>query len=303
MFFFGKKGSGKVYRAQRLHIHKTGELKRHVYYLAETIGERSVFHYKNLEQTAQYIETELSKNDIDYQIQTFKIKNVPYKNIYVKKEGLNSDAGAIIVGAHYDTIMGTPGADDNASAVAVLLELIKQFKSVKTNHPMIFVFFTLEEPPSFGDSKMGSHIFARALRKKNEKVHFMISLEMLGFYSERKIQEYPSPILEHTYPKKGNFIAVVGTHEYGVVTNEFYENFSRNISFNAEILIAPASLPGVDFSDHRSFWAHDYPAFMITDTAFYRNKNYHKKTDTPGTLNYKKMNNILNGLYLTFKEM
>lgn len=277
------------------------KLREHVYYLAETVGPRSTV--KALTKVASYIENELKNNGIEPAFQEFLVNGKSYKNIYLQIPGKNHKLPAVVIGAHYDSWKGTPGADDNASGVAVLLELAKKLNSQQVERDIYLVFFTLEEPPHFRSDQMGSYQFAQMLKKKKTHLYFMASLEMLGFYSEEKIQNYPDERMLKTYPAEGNFVAVISNPKSGTVTKSFFEIFKKNLTLDAQILIAPDHVRGVDASDHLSFWRSGYPAFMITDTAFFRNKNYHRSGDTADTLNYTKMGEVVDGLYKTIIDI
>ena len=267
-------------------------LSNRVRYLAEDIGERSVLKYASLNAAADYIEAELKKVGLAPRRQSFQADGKNYHNIYFIKRGSSFEkdkTGALVLGAHYDTVSGTPGADDNASAVAVLLELAGVLANKQFRRDIHFVFFTLEEPPYFASREMGSYVYASSLKEENVDVELMVCLEMLGFYSDEKIQKYPSALLKLMYPSKGNFIGVVSNRKYKSVLDRFYKILARRLDFGAEAVAAPESLQGVDFSDHRNFWRFDFPALMITDTAFYRNERYHRADDTWDTLDYPKM--------------
>lgn len=194
----------------------------------------------------------------------------------------------MIVGAHYDVCGEQPGADDNASAVAGLLEIARFAKRHEAELPyrVDFVAYALEEPPFFGTTKMGSYVHAKYLYENDIKVRGMICLEMIGFFTDRKkSQRYPLPFMGLFYPGTGNFIGVVSN--YG--SSSFAKQVSRHLkatAVNVETLKTPSILTGVDFSDHRNYWKFGYSAVMITDTAFYRNPNYHEPSDTMETLDY-----------------
>ncbi|MES0490068.1 MAG: M20/M25/M40 family metallo-hydrolase [Leptospirales bacterium] len=286
---------------QEVTLHMNDKLRSHVHYLAEEIGPRSTA--ETLSKVATYIKNELKNHGIEPATQEYLVNGETYENIYLQIPGKNRKLPAIVIGAHYDSWKGTPGADDNASGVAVLLELAKKLNSQQMNRNIYLVFFTLEEPPNFRSDRMGSYKFAQMLKNKNIDLYFMASLEMLGYYSEKKIQTYPDKRMLKTYPAEGNFVAVVANPKSGNIAKTFFGAFKKNLTFDAQILIAPGRLQGVDASDHLSFWRSGYPAIMVTDTAFFRNKNYHRSGDTVDTLNYEKMGEVVNGLYGTLLEL
>jgi Zn-dependent M28 family amino/carboxypeptidase len=201
-----------------------------------------------------------------------------------------------LVGAHYDTAVFTPGADDNASGVAVLLELARLFQSVSSARTVRFAFFSTEEPPFFRTDDMGSRRYVERLKTRAETVSAMLCLEMVGYFSDEKSsQKYP-PLLRFFYPSEGNFAAVVG--DFG--SRQLVRRVAREIRASCRVPVESASLPrpvpGVDFSDHLNFWREGIPAVMVTDTAFYRNPHYHGPTDTPDKLDYILMSELTKGL-------
>lgn len=273
-----------------------------VRYLSHNIGQRSFLDIKRLNEAALYIEEKLISINYKVERQEFYFRGNSYFNIITKIKGINPDKRPIVIGAHYDTVVGTPGADDNASGVAALLELARLGISSRPVRDIIFVAFCLEEPPVFMTSRMGSFIFAKSLRQKGIKIEGMISLEMLGYFSDRKgSQLYPLSVFRLFYPNQGDFVAFVGNISSRSFTRRFLNIFRSVSSFPVESLNAPSIIPGVDFSDHRSFWRFGYPAFMITDTAFYRNPNYHGPGDVSSTLDYQRMEELVIGLYKTIK--
>lgn len=280
-------------------------LRDTVSYLSEKIGERSYLKTGKLTLAADFIEKKLISFGCSTQKQEVPYKNNIYFNICSEVKGTGvSDSGIIVIGAHYDSVVGTPGADDNASGVAGLLELARLTSEYPLNRTVRFVAFTLEEPPAFMTSRMGSYVYAESLRDEGVKVHGMISLEMLGYFCDIEgCQLYPSSIFSLFYPKKGDFISFVGNLSSRAFTREVEKAFREVSSFPVESLSAPSLIPGVDFSDHRSFWKFGFRAFMITDTAFYRNPNYHSPGDTAGTLNYEKLAEVVEGLYKALRNI
>jgi Zn-dependent M28 family amino/carboxypeptidase len=210
---------------------------------------------------------------------------------------IETGAGSIIVGAHYDSVPGSPGADDNASGVAVLIELARM------GLPARFVAFANEEMPYFLTSEMGSHAFAARARRRGEPINAMLSLEMLGYYrDEPGSQRYPAP-LGVFYPNRGNFIAFVGDLGARRLVRRAVELFRARAQFPSEGVAAPGFIPGVTWSDHWSFRQHHYPAIMVTDTAFYRYPHYHLPSDTPEKLDYLRMARVTLGLAAVIKEL
>lgn len=262
-------------------------LKSDVHHLAQVIGERSAG--AGSKRAAEFISTQIQSAGLERVDQVYSIApGHQERNIEV---GFGKEhPQQVIVGAHYDTAPGTPGADDNASGVAVLLELVRRFGSdpppIK-NSGLRLVFFSTEEPPYFRSEDMGSAHYAKLLQADGKKVRLMICVESVGMFSDEISQEYPLMLMRLKYPGRGNFLALIGTGRFREQTESFGKMLRGPLPL--EVLVAPPALTGVDFSDHLSFWQRGMPAVMLTDTAFYRNKNYHEPSDLPGTLNYNAM--------------
>ena len=241
----------------------------------------------DLETAARYIEQAFRAQGAAVQVQQFPSGGRTVRNIEAGK-------GAIVVGAHYDTVPGSPGADDNASGIAVLLELAAHLKNESL--PVRFVAFANEEPPySFGP-EMGSWAWAKRARERGESIRAMYSLEMLGYYRDTPgSPHYPAP-LGLFYPDRANFIAFVGDLGARRLVRRSIDAFRKHAQFPSEGVAAPGFIPGVTWSDHWSFRQHGYPAMMITDTAFYRYPHYHLPSDTPDKLDYERMARVTLGL-------
>ncbi|MEW6410169.1 MAG: M28 family peptidase [Nitrospirota bacterium] len=272
-------------------------LKKTVYVLSQEIGSRGYLQIRQLEQTADYITEELTSYGYDALFQPYKYQGNTYKNIIAEIKGKKTPEKILIVGAHYDTIMGTPGADDNASGVAGMLETARLLYNRNLDKTVRLVAFTLEEPPLFRSRYMGSYQYAKSLRDKNEAIEGMLSLEMIGYFTDRpKSQYFPLPFFKWFYPDKGNFIALVGNFSSKRFISRVKTAFKRGTELPIESLSAFTCVPGVDFSDHRSFWKFNYNALMVTDTAFYRNLHYHGISDTLETIDYARMAEVVAGL-------
>jgi Zn-dependent M28 family amino/carboxypeptidase len=261
-----------------------------VYQLAQ--AERNV----DLERPARYIEQAFAAHGLAPASHEFVSAGRPVRNVEV-----NPAQTTVVVGAHYDTVPGSPGADDNASAVAALIELAGMLG--KENLPIRFAAFANEELPYFMGPDMGSWVSAKRSRERGEKLRGMLSLEMLGYYSDRPgSQRYPAP-LGLFYPDRGNYIAFVGDlGAFGLVRRSVAA-FRKHSSFPSQWLAGPASIPGVTHSDHWSFRNLGYPAIMVTDTAYNRNPNYHLASDTPDTLDYERMARVTLGLAGVLREL
>jgi len=260
-------------------------------------------NYKNLASlnlAGSYIFNEFQKTGLITKEQSYNVKGNAYKNIIASYGPENGER--IIVGAHYDVCGNQQGADDNASGVAGILEIARQFQKHQpiTKYRYDFVAYTLEEPPFFRTDYMGSHVHAKYLKDNNIAVKAMVSLEMIGYFSDKpKTQEYPLGILKLFYPTKANFIAVVGKIGNGNLTRQFKKGMKKGGAIKVCSISAPASIPGIDYSDHLNYWKYNFEAVMITDTSFFRNENYHQITDTIETLDYQKMAEVIKGVTYT----
>lgn len=259
-------------------------------------------NYKNkpsLDNVAQYIKDKFSEYGFEPVEQTYKVNDITYKNIIASWGPQNSPV--FVVGAHYDVYGEFPGADDNASGVAGIIELARL---IGTNKPELnckieLVAYTLEEPPFFRTEHMGSYVHAASLHKRNAEVIGMACLETIGYFTDSESsQAYPLSLMKLAYPGQGDFIAVVSNFGSSALTDHFMKNLAAT-SVNAEQLKAPSIITGVDFSDHLNYWKFGYKAIMITDTAFYRNANYHQESDTIETLDFEKMAEVIKGVYWT----
>lgn len=279
-------------------------LERTVRFLSEGIGSRGYLQKDALNRAAEYIGSELSGYGYEVRTQPYDVDGVEYRNVFAIKKGLKYPDRVIVVGAHYDTVIGTPGADDNASAVAGMLELARLLKDAPLDRTIHFVAFTLEEPPFFRSRQMGSYVYAENLKKKGVNVEGMICLESIGYFTDRpESQLFPLPFFRLIYPTTGNFIIFAGNFGSKGFLGRAKEGFEKGTELPLETISAPSIIPGMDFSDHRSFWKFGYDAFMVTDTAFYRNPNYHTAGDLPGTLDFKRMSEVVLGLRSSIEKL
>ncbi len=270
-------------------------LHKHVEYLSVEVGERHLWKEHSLSKAAEYIELAFQVSGYTVQRQTYSCYGNSVSNLIAEKTG--TDDEIVVIGAHYDTVPGTPGADDNASGVAGMLELARLHKADLNKKHLIFVAFVNEEPPFFGSTNMGSMVYAEYLKDRKVPLDVMISLEMIGYFCQDPIQQYPLPGMRFFYPKRADFIGVVGNFH-----SSRYVSFLKNVikkysAVNARSLSAPEYVGGISLSDNSSFWHHGYRAVMVTDTSFFRNKNYHRETDTIDTLNFGAMAEVIKGLY------
>jgi hypothetical protein len=254
-----------------------GRLARHVQRLAEDIGERNVWRPAAMHAAAGYIRDEWAAQGYAVREQSYEVGGLRCANLEVAVAG---DGGGpmIVIGAHYDSVQGSPGADDNASGVATLLELSRLFIGT-ADLRLRFVAFANEEPPFFGTRQQGSEVYARQLRRDGSSVELMIALETLGYYSTHERSQHYPPLLGRFYPPRGDFVALVSNLRWFAKLRQFAKAFRESTEFPMEYLVSPAFVPGVSWSDHRAFWRQGYPALMVTDTAFYRYPYYHTPLD------------------------
>ncbi len=272
-------------------------LKKTVNILAKEIGSRDYLDTASLNKAADYISKEFSSYGYDVSYQTYSVNSIEYKNIHIEIKGGKVSEEVIVIGAHYDTVTGTPGADDNASGVAVLLELARLLADKKFDKTIQFVAFTLEEPPFFRTKNMGSYKYAEKLKQAGRNVQGMICLESIGYYLDNpKSQFFPFSFFKWIYPEKGDFLMFVSNLGSRGFMKYIQKGFKNGTDLPYETISATSFVPGVDFSDHRSFWKHGFDAIMLTDTAFYRNPHYHTAGDTPDTLDYERMAEVVAGL-------
>lgn len=259
---------------------------------------RNFANLASLNKAADYIKAEFEDLDCQVTEQRYKVDGNEYRNI-IATFG-EDHAERVIVGAHYDVCGDQPGADDNASAVAGLLETARLLNEQKPNlrHRIDLVAYSLEEPPYFATSNMGSAVHAKAMHEEKAAVKVMICYEMIGYFSdEPDSQQFPDPYLAKLYPHTGNFIIVVGKQGQEEIVARVRELMQASAAIDVQSINLPPSAGLAGLSDHRSYWQYGYQALMINDTSFLRNPNYHKKTDTIDTLDFKKMAEVVNGVY------
>ena len=265
--------------------------------LCRDIGFRTYEDMDRLDKTVRFASGEFASAGFQVSTQSFSFRGRTYQNVIAEKKGAVPSHRTLVIGAHYDTVRTTPGADDNGSGVAGLLGIARLLKDRTLPRTVRLVAFALEEPPVYRSRNMGSYHYAENLNKKREEVEGMICLEMIGFFSDREgSQHYPLPFMNLKFPKTGNFIALVGNRKSREFTHRMAGGFRKATDLPAITLNAPAIVVGIDFSDHWSFNKFGIPAFMVTDTAFYRNPNYHAPTDLPETLDYTRMAKVIEGL-------
>jgi len=285
-------------------------LQDHLRTLTKTIGERSVYFPKNLEKAADYIVSVYQDMGLQVRREPYEYRDFRVANVVAELSFGANPSRHYLLGAHYDSVAGTVGADDNASAVAVQLETARSLKALESMEDLDlaikFVSFALEEPPVFNTPYMGSKVYARKARKEREKIDGMICLEMVGYTCrEQGCQGYPFPLMFMGYPKKGDFIGIVGNLGSRQLTLILYDAFQKNLRLPVVKLLVPFKgwlVPSVRLSDHSSFWDQGYNAVMVTDSAFYRNPHYHLPSDTMEKLDYPFMAEVVKSLLIFFQS-
>jgi hypothetical protein len=272
-------------------------LRRDVAALCE-LGERNTLIPDNLHSAAALIGRELAAAGYRVERQTYHVERdaVDVHNLIVEIRGSTRPKEIVVIGAHYDSVTGTVGADDNASGAAALLALARHFARAKPQRTLRFVAFANEEPPHFQTQDMGSWQYAKLCHDRGDKIIAMLSLESLGYYDTTPgSQKYPAP-LSTFYPDTANFIAFASNIGSRSLTARCAKAFRARTSFPLETASLPEAVTGIGWSDQWSFWQFGWPAIMVTDTAPYRNPNYHEASDRPGTLDYPRMGQVVEGL-------
>jgi hypothetical protein len=281
---------------------KTGRLREHVLALSETFHPRDWENPANLDRCADYIAGHFERAGAAVEFQDFPVEGKRYRNV-IGRFGVGKER-KIIVGAHYDACGEMPGADDNASGVAGLLELARMIGENPPDTEVELVAYTLEEPPFFGGPQMGSAIHAKSVAGEKARITGVIVLEMIGYFNDEPgSQTFPIPALKAVYPDRGNFITVVSRWDQGDWISKLKTAMKGATDLPVYSFRGPESLPGVDFSDHRNYWPHGIPSAMITDTAFFRNKAYHTADDTAGRLDYDRMGMVVVAVYEAIREL
>lgn len=287
------------------------ELRANVQKLAGEIGERNMWHYAKLNAAADFIENSFSQAGLMTRRDTYEIRGQTCHNIEAEVPGSRPEI--IVVGAHYDSVFGSPGANDNGSGAAAVLALAKRFAAHETegtpprrapNKTLRFVAFVNEEPPYFLSGEMGSQVYAGRCKERGDKISAMISLETIGYFSDApNSQTYPSPGLGLFYPKVGNFIGFVSNVRSRTLLRRVIALFRKHAKIPSEGASLPAFVPGVSWSDHWSFWQQGYPAIMVTDTAPFRYPYYHSSSDTSDKLDYDRFTLVVSGMEKVIQEL
>ena len=276
------------------------QLRDDVFTLAGTIGERNLSKPEQLRQAESFLAASLARMGYTVRWKPYQCDGHEVSNLEAELPGTTHPTEIVLIGAHYDSVgykaVHTPGADDNASGCAGVLALARAFVGHPQPRTIRFVLFVNEEPPYFWTDRMGSLVYAKQCKAESQNIVAMLSLEMLGLYrQEQGTQDYP-PLVGLVFPSTGDFIAFIGVEEAGPLVQRCVGAFRATVDFPSEGAALPRLIPRIASSDHWSFWKQGYPAAMVTDTAIYRNANYHKSTDTPDTLDYERMARVVQGL-------
>ena len=279
-------------------------LQRDIEKLGNEIGERNFLHYKELMAAADFLDASFAQTGYKVQRQEYTIDNQTYYNLEVEIPGTQRADEIVIIGGHYDSVSGSPGANDNGTGAAATLELARLFAGKKPSRTLRFVEFVNEEPPFFFSEGMGSLVYASRCKQRSENVVAMLSLETIGCYSDKiGSQQYPIPQLSSIYPLQGNFISFIGNMASGALVREAIASFRRNTQFPSEGTALPNEITGVSWSDQWSFWQQGYPGIMVTDTAPFRYPYYHTANDTPDKVNYESLARVVAGLEYAIADL
>jgi hypothetical protein len=314
LWWFGMRMPGKnISKAvplSRDEVKLREELRADVQKLAGEIGERNMWHYAQLNAAADFIENSFSRAGLQPGRDSYELQGQTCHNIEAQIHGRSQGAAVasppsiILIGAHYDSVLGSPGANDNGSGVAALLALARRFAGKTPEHTLRFVAFVNEEPPYFLLDEMGSNVYAGRCKARGDKISAMISLETIGYFSDAPhSQTYPSRVLGAFYPKVGNFIGFVSNVHSRTLLRRVISLFRKHAKIPSEGAALPSFVPGVSWSDQWSFWRHGYPGIMVTDTAPFRYPYYHSASDTPDKLDYDRFTLVVSGMEKVIEDL
>ncbi len=276
------------------------DLEKYVRVLAGDIGERNLENYRKLRAAAFWIESSLGPSNMGYTVerQNYQVEGEEVWNVVAALPGLERAREVVVVGAHYDTVPGCPGANDNGTGIAALLSLANAFSGTRPARTIHFAAFVNEEPPYFQTDRMGSAVFAKQLAQQGTQVAAMISLETIGYYSDAPgSQKLPEGLPVGSFPDAGNFIAFVGNPGSKALVELAAESYGNaGVGVPAQVAVLPETIEGVGWSDHWSFWREGYPAMMVTDTAPFRYPHYHEPTDTPDQIDFERFTEVVKGM-------
>lgn len=278
-------------------------LRRHVEVLAVEIGERNVFVPDALHAAESYIRRTWEAQGYAVEAQEYRVRDVRSANLEITREGRRDPGKILLIGAHYDSVAGCPGANDNGSGVASLLELSRLFADREPEISVRFVAFVNEEPPFFFTPKQGSMVYSKAAKRRGDDIRLMVALETMACYSDEPgSQRYP-PLFRYFFPSRANFIAMVSNLRTRRALRRLARAFREGSDFPLEYAAVPSWVTGAGWSDHLSFWVRGYPAAMVTDTAFFRYPYYHTAMDTAEKLDYGRLAQVTEGLFVAFEAL
>ncbi len=272
------------------------ELKRDIKAIS-SVGEHNFILAENLNKVADFLESQFTQAGYSVQSQIYQAKGKSFRNLEVEIKGTEKPDEIVVIGAHYDSVMGSVGANDNGTGTAAVLSLARKLAQFKPKKTLRFVEFVNEEPPFFWTTEMGSLVYAERCKQQQENIVAMLSLETIGYYSDQaNSQQYPLNLLKWFYPNQGNFISFIGNFKSRSLVQNVINEFRNSASFPSQGVALPNWVPGVGWSDHWSFWQQDYPALMVTDTALYRYPYYHTTQDLPEYINFEYLARVVSGL-------
>jgi len=277
-------------------------LRQTVDALAGAIGERDVYCYSKLCAAEALIEQSFRAAGYEPTRHEYQAQNKSFANIEAEIRGQDSPQEIIVIGAHYDTARGSPGANDNGSGVAAMLALARSFANKRNSRSVRFVAFTNEERPFLRTARMGSRVYARQCRARAENIIGMLSLETIGYCSDKRGTQWLS-FFGALYPSRGDYIVFVANPPSKNLLKNGTQSFGRQTHVSWQTATLPSFSPGANSSDHWSFWKEDYPAIMVTDTAPFRYPHYHKPSDTPDKLRYDFLNGVVEGLQAVVRDL
>jgi hypothetical protein len=306
LWWFGMRTPGKNVSTAALlsaaEVALRAELVADVQALAGDIGERNLSRYPQLNAAADFIEGSFSRAGLQPRRETYEVDGKACHNIETEIRGIRPQI--LVIGAHYDSVFGSPGANDNGSGVAALLALARRFAGKPVRQTLRFVAFPNEEPFYFQTEKMGSFVYAGRCMARGDQISGMISLETIGYFSDApNSQTYPSLGLKPFYPTTGNFIGFVGNLRSRKLLRRTIALFRQQEKLPSEGAALPSFIPGVGWSDQWAFWQHGYPGIMITDTAPFRYPHYHAATDTPDKLDYDRFALVVSGMEKVIEKL
>ena len=300
----GKSYSGQLPPLTPSQEQVSQQLNRYIKIIADDIGEHNYIFYNQLIQVENFLNERLSQAGYAVKTQEYSVDGKVFRNLEIEIRGTEKPDEIVIVGAHYDSVVGSPGANDNGTGAVAILALAEKFATLKPKRTLRFVEFVNEEPPFFWSENMGSWVYAQRCKERQENIVAMLSLETMGFYSQASnSQQYPVNILKLIYPNQGNFISFIGNISSRSLIHQAIGKFRNSAQFPSQGVSLPNFIPGGGWSDHWSFWQAGYPALMVTDTAPFRYPYYHTQQDTPEQIDYYGLTLVISGLESVIQDL